>query len=140
MKRSFNYCQSSIEGSEMCEQQCDHCKEYYSPLEKRFFTFEKDPDNRWYVVLPEWKGEREELEMVMGADTMLDIIAQGENTVRIAISENAFEEYKYMLSFLEEEAGGGNYLLTSEHHQFDVWLCHVVKFVYGYIPKFLYLA
>lgn len=26
--------------------------------------FEKDPDGRWYAIVPEWKGDRAELEMV----------------------------------------------------------------------------
>ncbi len=31
--RSF-YCQRDIEGGPQCETQCDHCKEYYKPLEQ----------------------------------------------------------------------------------------------------------
>lgn len=27
------YCQSQIEGDGWCKTQCDHCKEYYKPLE-----------------------------------------------------------------------------------------------------------
>ena len=30
--RSF-YCQAEIEGRGKCTQQCDHCKEYYKPLD-----------------------------------------------------------------------------------------------------------
>lgn len=29
----FRYCQSQIEGNDKCDTQCEHCKEYYSPLE-----------------------------------------------------------------------------------------------------------
>ena len=28
------YCQSEIEGNRKCKHQCDHCKEYYKPLEQ----------------------------------------------------------------------------------------------------------
>ncbi len=28
------YCQREIEGKTECETQCDHCKEYYKPLEQ----------------------------------------------------------------------------------------------------------
>lgn len=28
------YCQSNIEDNEKCEIQCNHCKEYYKPLEE----------------------------------------------------------------------------------------------------------
>lgn len=28
------YCQNHIEGKKKCKTQCEHCKEYYKPLEK----------------------------------------------------------------------------------------------------------
>ena len=31
----FQYCQREIEGAEFCTTQCEHCKEYYQPLEKK---------------------------------------------------------------------------------------------------------
>ena len=33
MKREFYYCQYQIENDIWCKDQCDHCKEYYKPLE-----------------------------------------------------------------------------------------------------------
>lgn len=33
-KRTF-YCQREIEGESKCAEQCDHCKEYYKPLERQ---------------------------------------------------------------------------------------------------------
>ena len=33
LARSSFYCQRDIEGESKCDTQCDHCKEYYSPLE-----------------------------------------------------------------------------------------------------------
>jgi hypothetical protein len=30
---SFKYCQSQIEGNGKCKKQCEHCKEYFKPLE-----------------------------------------------------------------------------------------------------------
>ncbi len=37
MKNRRQYCQSNIEsfGRSRCKIQCDHCKKYYAPLEKR---------------------------------------------------------------------------------------------------------
>jgi len=32
------YCQSQIEGRTWCKTQCDHCKEYYKPIEKNYKT------------------------------------------------------------------------------------------------------
>ena len=31
--KTFRYCQSQIEDNGKCETQCEHCKEYYAPLE-----------------------------------------------------------------------------------------------------------
>ena len=28
------YCQRDIEGESICDEQCEHCKEYYAPIEK----------------------------------------------------------------------------------------------------------
>lgn len=103
-------------------------------------NFEKDPDGRWYVILPEWEGDREALEMVMGADTMLDIIAQGENLVNVNVSEDPFKDAKFILTLKNYEAGGANYHLTSKLYNFDIWLCEVTAFVFGFLPKILYIS
>lgn len=95
-------------------------------------------ENRWYVVLPEWKGSKDELEMVCGADTMLDILAQGNSIVYMTISEKEYEGYKFCLEYKEDMAEGGLYSLVSKEYNFEVWLCHVTKFVFGYLPKKLY--
>lgn len=39
-------------------------------------TFEKWEDGRWFVVLPEYDGDQEDLEMVDGADTFLDYLTE----------------------------------------------------------------
>ena len=39
-------------------------------------TFEKWEDGRWFVILPEYDGEQEDLEMVDGADTFLDFLTE----------------------------------------------------------------
>lgn len=107
----------------------------------RNFKFEKESDNRWYIVLPEWKGDKEELEMVCGADTMLDIVAQGEDHVYLTISDKEFDNPRFILTFNRGESEGGWYDLKSDLHEFEVWLCHVTKFVFnGELPKILYCA
>lgn len=32
-KKKFFYCADESEGKEKCTEQCDHCKEYYKPIE-----------------------------------------------------------------------------------------------------------
>ena len=39
-------------------------------------TFEKWEDGRWLVVLPDYDGDQEDLEMVDGADKFLDYLTE----------------------------------------------------------------
>src|ERR1041385_9193711 len=47
--------------------------------------------NDWFVDLPEWEGDKTDLQMVAGADSMLDIISQGEDSVWLTISTEPHE-------------------------------------------------
>lgn len=106
----------------------------------RRFRFYKDYIGRWFVDLPEWEGEKDELEMVMGADTMLDIIAQGQDQVFVTFSTEPFEGYDYTLILKEEIWDGGTYQLDGRYVDFEVWLCQVTKFVFdGKMPEIIYL-
>lgn len=105
----------------------------------RGFKFNKEKDNKWYVDLPSWEGSKEDLEMVMGADTLLDIISQGEVTAYLIITEEEDKVDKYTLTFIKEESEGAWYRLSSEYYSFELWLCKVLKYVYGYIPTKLYI-
>lgn len=109
-------------------------------MEKRY-RFYKELDNKWYVYLPEWTGEKEDLEMVMGADTMLDIIGQYEDTVYLTLSTEPFDGYNYLLTFKELIYEGCTYNLTSVNFniEFEVWLCAVTKFVFGDFPEKIYI-
>ena len=128
-------------GEHVTEKGCDRYWKMETSM--KFLSFAKDEESRWYMMLPEWEGEHADLEMVAGADTMLDIIAQGETEVRLTISEDRFDEWTYELSFLRNSLGGAAYKLTTASMysdlMFEVWLCHVIKFVYGKIPKTLYI-
>jgi hypothetical protein len=105
----------------------------------RDFKFEKE-NNKWYVVLPEWEGPKDDLEMVLGADTMLDILSQGEESINVIISEEKLENPNFILNFDKTESGGAWYKLSGSLFNFDVWLCEVTKFVFGYLPKKLYIV
>jgi hypothetical protein len=105
---------------------------------KKTYTFEKDLDSKWYIILPEWTGDRSELEMVCGADVMLDILSQGESRVDLTISRYPFKESNFTLTFDKNESEGGWYNLKSDFHEFPIWLCHVTKFVFGELPHILY--
>lgn len=107
----------------------------------KMLNFNKESDGRWYIVLDEWEGDHSELEMVSGADTLLDILSAGKDFVSILISEEKsdIENPRFILNYVKDSGGGGIYRLDSETYNFDIWLCHVTKFVYGYLPKTLYI-
>lgn len=104
----------------------------------RCLKFYKEKE-RWFVDLPEWTGSKDDLEMVMGADTMLDYISPENNEVWLSLSTEPFENYEFLLTFKEEIYDGGTYKLTSKNFDLDVWLCEVTKFVFNEFPKKIYL-
>jgi len=118
--------------------------------------FYKESD-KWYIDLPEWPGERWELEMVCGADTMLDIAAQGETTVYLNILDtdprynpNDPNSLPILLSVdtlvkIKDtpDIGGALYMLKTFRgieYNLEVWLCHVIEFVFGSIPEKIYIV
>lgn len=105
------------------------------------FEFYKNEYNRWYVDLPDWTGSTDELEMVCGADTLLDIISQGDNKCVVYWSEQEIEHYKHSLTKLrDEDFDGATYLVEGNNiTPFEAWLCGVTKWVFGYYPTKLFL-
>jgi hypothetical protein len=106
-------------------------------------NFYKESDNRWYADLPEWEGPKEALEMVMGADTMLDILSQGEGLISLDIDTNHIDGYEKLV-FLNEtpDFGEGAYYHMETYmgleFNLDIWLCDVTKFVFGEFPNIIY--
>jgi len=114
---------------------------FYKELAKEnYFVF---PKYRWYVDLPEWGGSKEDLEMIEGADTMLDIISQGENNVILTISLEFFNSCD-VLEKIEDtpSIGGALYIMkyyNGVEYNLQLWLCDVTKFVFGYLPEKIYI-
>jgi hypothetical protein len=80
------------------------------------YNFIKEQSGRWYIDLPEWTGDKADLEMVAGADTMLDYVGKGSDKVKLALSEEPFEGadiLKLIHDYSKEPGGGGIYLLES---------------------------
>lgn len=104
--------------------------------------FYKEKTNRWYVDLPEFEGLKEELEMVGGADTMLDIISEGDNLVYLDLKLNKIKGYgllRFVSSTSIEE--GSVYFLknySNIEYNLNIWLCSVTLFVFGCYPEKIY--
>lgn len=109
---------------------------------KRLFRFNREEDDfgtyRWYIDLPEYSGLKADLEMVSGADIMLDKLSLTDS-VDCVISDGSLVDWDLLLEPLGEE---GYYITTSHKMQYDgisVWLCEVTKFVFGYYPENIYI-
>lgn len=110
----------------------------------RTFKFYKENTGRWYVDLPEWEGEKAELEMVSGADTFLEILSQGEETVNVVLSTVPFDGSDVLKLQTEDENIGGGWYQLLEYvgipYELEMWLCDVTKFVFGEMPKNIYFC
>lgn len=111
---------------------------------KREFQFYQTAAAKWYLDLPEWKGDPEELEMVEGADKWLDLVSNQSKHVQLRLSDEKFEnaEILTLLHVREENlGGGGNYYLDTYLGQkvdLKLWLCEVTRFVFKSIPQRIY--
>ena len=109
-------------------------------------TFYKEHTGRWYADIPEWPGSKDELEMVCGADTMLDVYAQGDFkvTLKMDLVEPMYPCDKLIFQSLSAgtEDSGAYYeartiLLMS--YSIQIWLCPVTLFVFGEYPENIYV-
>lgn len=130
------------------------------PVTKRFY---KDPDGRWYIDLPEYidqgLGTKENLEMVSGADILLDELSNGSESIMVKFDDQPFEGHSihlirsnqedYAYEDVHPDVDGGGW-----YHYFDtptwfnrilknfqlVWLCPVTLYVFnGAYPKNIYI-
>ncbi len=110
------------------------------------YRFYKD-EHGWFVDIPEWEGEVWDLQMVSGADTFLELLAQGENVVFVTLSTKPFEdcdvlEFEYYGRLESWELGeGGWYRLMSyqgQSYDLSMWLCDVTRYVFGDFPDRIY--
>jgi len=104
--------------------------------------FKKNWFGRWYIDLPQYLkegGKKADLEMVAGADTMLDYIGRGKRRVKLRVSEEPNFPYAIHLFKHEEDDCGATYF-NSEVTDQTVWLCNVTKYVFGgYHPEDIYV-
>jgi len=113
----------------------------------RTVKFYKESTGFWYIELPEWSGAKSDLQMVLGADTLLDIMAQGEAEVMVYFSTEPFNESNVLSWYAEgvdgdASHGGGMYKLSQYNgisYDLDMWLCDVTSFVFGgEMPDYIY--
>jgi hypothetical protein len=113
-------------------------------MTKRAFEFYKNNSSAWYLDLPEWNGDPEDLQMVEGADEWLDLLSAHTAKVTVTMSDENFEGAASLklLRLREKNLGGGGIYDLEIYHDKKValklWLCGVTEFVFGRIPQRIY--
>ena len=102
-------------------------------------SFEKFDDGRWFVVFPEYEGSQEDLEMVEGADKLLDSLTDDNLYVNLDVSTK--EEF-FICSTLElishDDYGAYYKVLDCPWFEGTIWLCNVVHEFFGEHPENIY--
>jgi len=104
------------------------------------YRFYKEDSGCWYADIPGYPGPKGDLLMVAGADTLLDVLAQGGNEASFTASETHFDNAE-KLELLNLSGGGGDYILRQfqgNQMNHNLWLCSVIKYVFGRVPNTLY--
>jgi hypothetical protein len=117
--------------------------ESYPP---NIYRFVREGDE-WFIDIPEYvgfMGTKADLQMVSGADTMLDNIAGQQSEVTLRLEDTPFpgSDELILLRKSSPETGGGDYLLRSfEGKAFnqEMWLCRVTEFIFGDLPESIFI-
>lgn len=110
------------------------------------YTFRKEGIS-WYIDLPEFLlngGTKGDLQMVDGADIMLEILAEGDTDITLVLDRLPFPgaDELTLTEKCDPFIGGGYYYLkTFEKKEYNqrMWLCAVTEFVFGDLPESIFL-
>jgi hypothetical protein len=102
----------------------------------------------WFIDLPEYLaqgGSKGDLAMVSGADTMLDIIAEGFDSVTLELDIKPFPDSDELIltELCDPVLGGGYYHMKKfegKEMNHDMWLCAVTEFVFGNMPERIFVS
>jgi hypothetical protein len=110
----------------------------------KIFRFYKDVNKEWFIDIPEWTGSKADLEMVQGADTMLDIVSNHSEECFLKMSDESFDGAEMLTlerARIQNHGGGGDYILEkyqSETINHKMWLCEVTRHVFNGLPENIY--
>ncbi|WP_316818858.1 DUF6717 family protein [Pedobacter nyackensis] len=112
---------------------------------KDTFRFYKTASGKWYIDFPEWSGSIDDLQMVDGADTMLDRVSGYTNECYLEMSDEPFDcaDKIKLVQDLTNSVGGGNYVMETykgEQVNHAMWLCQVTVDVFHELPDIIYIG
>lgn len=91
-------------------------------------------DERWYADIPE--VSKEDCEMVMGADTLLEKFSLGFFEVNVNFSTHEPQRYLYKYDLVEHDEFGGTY----QNNDTQFWLCNVTHYICNEHPSELFIT
>lgn len=105
----------------------------------RNFKFVK-LSGRWFVDIP-WDGDISDLEMVAGANTLLECY-QKDGIVKCCVLENGearpdVGRYAHLRLDAVDGDCGSFYNVDSELFRGDIWLCPVLKHIFEKYPEYI---
>lgn len=103
--------------------------------------FYKTKQGSWFIDLPDWRGAPGELQMVAGADTLLDKLSEGKGEVFLEVSLSPQPNFETLQRIETKEWGGADYKLETYKNKpvnKEIWLCDVAKYVFDDFPTFIY--
>jgi hypothetical protein len=100
-------------------------------------------NGNWYIDLPNYPGPKADLEMVAGADTMLDVFSGNGKSVDLFVSENSVAGFDELIKLDKNDVGSGAYYLMKNYEgkevNHEMWLCDVTAYVFGNFPDKIYI-
>lgn len=103
---------------------------------KKILSFVKLSE-RWFVDIP-WEGDVSDLQMVAGADLLLDSLCNGNTRISIEVSTDPIKDYIH-LNRVSEDEFGATYGVNIPNFSGEIWLCPVTLAVFPNYPKDLYM-
>lgn len=98
-------------------------------------------NDKWYIDFPDYPFAKSNLQMVAGADDLLEHLAEGENRVVVKIEYGKYESiFNYEYSYKRIKYGyGADYVKINNEPINEFWLCPVTLLVLKKYPKYLYI-
>lgn len=106
----------------------------------KILNFEKEKDGNWYIVLKNWIGPHGALQMVMGADTLLDKLSNNGTKASVMLTDEPSDGDLVCIKDKNTDTTHGRWydvedaLTGAPVHR--MWLCPVTRFVFnGFYPN-----
>ncbi len=95
---------------------------------------------KWFIDIP-WIGDVNDLQMVDGADSLLEILADGAQEFNCTVSTTMLMNRRWLvhLEKVSEDEIGANYQAISDYISTPVWLCNVTKHLFKEFPNNFYI-